>query len=64
MDSAEALRRLIGKRVLLRHLVEQDIMEAVILEVSPSGRHLKIRVPPGHTRWVRLPPYVVEEVLE
>ena len=57
--------RLVGKRVLLRTAWEWPwASEAVVEEVSPSGKYVKFRRPGGSAEWVDATRYELVEVLD
>lgn len=54
----------LGRRVLYREYWSKFVQEAVVKEVSPSGKYVKLKYPSGGCTWVEDEYYVVEEVLE
>lgn len=57
-------KKLIGKRVLLRKLFGECIIEARILAVSPSGKYVKVELGFGVEKWIEANMHTVLEVLE
>ena len=65
----KGLRRChVGKRVLLREALdaqdERSYQEARVLEISPSGKRVRLRIKGGGIAWCGIDAYVVEEVLK
>jgi len=57
-------KKLVGKRVLIKSLFVGDIEEVKVIEVSPSGRYVKVSDPYGwSSRWIDGEKYLVLEVL-
>lgn len=57
-------KELVGKRVLIKCIFVGDIEEVEVVEVSPSGRYVKIRDPYGwSSRWIDAENYLMLEVL-
>ena len=56
-------KELVGKWVLIRRIGSSDILEVIVLGVSPSGRYAKIRVGWTGEKWIDTKDYEVLEVL-
>jgi len=58
-------KELVGKRVLIKPIVWPSSIEEVrVVEVSPSGRYVKVSDPYGwSSRWIDGEKYLVLEVL-
>ena len=55
----------VGKRLLLRETLDERLFHEVkLLEMSPSGRRIKLRFSTGEKLWCDVGTYVVEEILE
>lgn len=53
----------VGRRVLISIAPFYSVCEAVVLEVSPSGRYAKVKFTDGREVWIRTDDWSVEEVL-
>ena len=58
-------KKLVGKRVLIKPIIfPSQIEEVKVVEVSPSGRYVKVTDPYGwSSRWIDGEKYLVLEVL-
>ena len=54
----------VGKRVLIRPFLCTQVFEAKVVEVSPSGKFVKLRYCSGEEHWKDTELIDVEEVLE
>jgi len=59
----EQLEKLKGKRVLIRRLDTSYIFEAKIVEISPSGAYIKVKMDYA-VQWISLYEHVILEVLD
>ena len=57
-------KSLVGKRVLIRPFLCTQVFEAKVIEVSPSGRFVKLRYCSGEEHWRDVESIILEEVLE
>jgi len=57
-------KSLVGKRVLIRPFLCTQVFEAKVIEVSPSGKFVKLRYCSGEEQWKDAELIDVEEVLE
>ena len=56
-------KSLVGKRVLIRPFLCTHVFEAKVIEMSPSGRFIKLRYCSGRESWENTESIVLEEVL-
>jgi len=56
-------KELVGKRVLILDYKTWDLLEAKVVEVSPSGKFVKLMYPNGTTVWKSTSSIYLEEVL-
>jgi len=57
-------KELVGKRVLIRNYSTWKIIEAKVVEVSPSGKFVKLKYPDDTTEWKSTDSIYLEEVLD
>jgi len=65
MEKLTDIRKLVGKRVLLKRTLAWggELHEATVVELTPSKEHVKLRFAKGHSIWVHVNDYRVVEVL-
>ena len=57
-------KSLVGKRVLIRPFLYSFVFEAKVMEVSPSGRFVKLRYCSGEEHWRDIESMILEEILD